>query len=274
MRINSLSLVALLLLGFSFNSTAVLANPIMEEEVVVEENVGNYVDELPSWAAEHIQVLTDLGVLTGYPDGTFGPNNTLTRAEFAVALTQGLSVLEGNIYAAMESNNEYLYNELAQTQVDLLGALALLDEMQAINAVEKNNYVALGLGYNVSDSSKDDSSNITLMAKVQVIELSDKLAVSIRPFVSTDATAGATATLDYKLSDKVVLYGGAGAAVNWSDGSELTGADQSTDVEAIANAGVEYHLSNDTVTGVDVKTAISGPNSGDTQVLGFIGVKF
>ena len=32
------------------------------------------------WAEETIQAMTEKGYLSGYPDGTFGPNNTIRRA--------------------------------------------------------------------------------------------------------------------------------------------------------------------------------------------------
>ncbi|CCY24302.1 s-layer domain-containing protein [Brachyspira sp. CAG:484] len=35
------------------------------------------------WASEEIQILTDKGVIVGYPDGTFKPDDNVTRAEFA-----------------------------------------------------------------------------------------------------------------------------------------------------------------------------------------------
>lgn len=36
------------------------------------------------WSAKHIATLAQGGILTGYPDGTFGPENYITRAELAV----------------------------------------------------------------------------------------------------------------------------------------------------------------------------------------------
>ena len=35
------------------------------------------------WAAKQIEILTDAGVIVGYPDGTFKPDEDVTRAEFA-----------------------------------------------------------------------------------------------------------------------------------------------------------------------------------------------
>lgn len=43
-----------------------------------------YPDVSPShWAARQIEILTEEGVVIGYPDGTFKPDNNVTRAEFA-----------------------------------------------------------------------------------------------------------------------------------------------------------------------------------------------
>ena len=43
-----------------------------------------YPDVSPNhWAAEQIKILTEQGVLVGYPDGTFQPDENVTRAEFA-----------------------------------------------------------------------------------------------------------------------------------------------------------------------------------------------
>src|SRR5665647_1813849 len=34
------------------------------------------------WASEEIQSAVDLGIVKGYPDGTFKPDNAITRSEF------------------------------------------------------------------------------------------------------------------------------------------------------------------------------------------------
>lgn len=46
------------------------------------------------WAFEYIAEMVDRGVLAGYPDGKFYPNNNVTRAEFAkiMASAAGLSI--------------------------------------------------------------------------------------------------------------------------------------------------------------------------------------
>ena len=43
-----------------------------------------YPDVSPNhWAAKQIEILTEQGVIVGYPDGTFQPDENVTRAEFA-----------------------------------------------------------------------------------------------------------------------------------------------------------------------------------------------
>jgi len=41
-----------------------------------------------SWAKEDIEILVAAGVINGYPDGTFKPNQTVTREEMVVMLSR------------------------------------------------------------------------------------------------------------------------------------------------------------------------------------------
>lgn len=60
------------------------------------------------WAEETIQAMTEKGYLSGYPDGTFGPNNTIRRAEFMRILT--------SMYGLTERSDAYiLWTDVALT---------------------------------------------------------------------------------------------------------------------------------------------------------------
>lgn len=50
----------------------------------------SFTDIAGHWAEAVIHQAVDSGIVTGYPDGTFKPNDTVTRAEFAVMLVQTL----------------------------------------------------------------------------------------------------------------------------------------------------------------------------------------
>ena len=46
--------------------------------------------QIPEWAADAVRAITAYGVMSGYPDGTFLPQNPLTRAEACVATARAL----------------------------------------------------------------------------------------------------------------------------------------------------------------------------------------
>ncbi len=51
-------------------------------------DTGSFSDVSGHWARQAIQTLADRGILSGYPDGSFRPNDSLTRAELASALAK------------------------------------------------------------------------------------------------------------------------------------------------------------------------------------------
>jgi len=46
------------------------------------------------WAYDAVQQLVDMGIIIGYPDGTFRGNRAMTRYEFAMALSRALDAIE------------------------------------------------------------------------------------------------------------------------------------------------------------------------------------
>jgi hypothetical protein len=48
------------------------------------------------WAKSAIEQASRMGFLSGYPDGTFRPNNNLTRVQAIVSLVSGLGLTGGN----------------------------------------------------------------------------------------------------------------------------------------------------------------------------------
>lgn len=53
------------------------------------------------WAEQFISQLVEMGAVSGYPDGTFKPDNTITRAEFATMLVKAFKIKpeRGNIFS-------------------------------------------------------------------------------------------------------------------------------------------------------------------------------
>ena len=73
--------------GFGLKKKEVTVN-----EEAKDEKDNCLTDTKGHWAEKHIQKLVDYGVVNGYPDGTFKPDNTITRAEAATMIANALTV--------------------------------------------------------------------------------------------------------------------------------------------------------------------------------------
>ena len=89
-----LSMIAI----FSLISSIVLAASVLYTDLPVTH-----------WAYQPISEMTEKKVLSGYPDGTFAPENSITRAEFAKILVLALSLSNGS------SNNSTVFQDVPAT---------------------------------------------------------------------------------------------------------------------------------------------------------------
>ena len=71
----------------------------------------NAFSDLPKehWAYEKVETMTSKGVITGYKDGTFKPEKSVTREEFATILTKTLE-LDSSEFTYMNSLRNIYYN--------------------------------------------------------------------------------------------------------------------------------------------------------------------
>jgi hypothetical protein len=67
------------------------------------------------WAKDSINSIAALGYLKGYPDGTYRPDNSMTRAEFVTALIAGLGATHND---TITSNFNDTTNHWAKTQIN------------------------------------------------------------------------------------------------------------------------------------------------------------
>lgn len=80
--------------------------------------------DVPSefWAADYIEALTAQGIFNGYKDGTFKPNQTITRAELATVIARYLGIAREknlNHYICMSGFTDTEGNWAAQTIEEL-----------------------------------------------------------------------------------------------------------------------------------------------------------
>ncbi len=86
--------------------------PVPKPEIAPEEPKTTELTDIKGhWAEKEITVLEQKGIINGYDDNTFKPDNTLTRAEFVTMLIKIVSIDEvgENIFADIKED-EWYYN--------------------------------------------------------------------------------------------------------------------------------------------------------------------
>ena len=91
------------------------------------------------WAVKAIKYLTDRGVMEGYPDGTFGPNRPITRAETVATVNRVLADMTvGNIEVLPSDMTEahWAYNDVVFAMNHRILKDVAADESQFIKSEE------------------------------------------------------------------------------------------------------------------------------------------
>lgn len=132
------------------------------------------------WAYQSIEQLVQLGIIEGYPDGTFRPNRTMTRAEFAQAIARAyrniderLRALDRRISEIRPPDGQPVDTSALERQINELRAQ--IEELKKLNeAIQTLQRLAqtfqqelAGLGVDVDTLKRDFAS---LRARVEALE--------------------------------------------------------------------------------------------------------
>jgi predicted porin/uncharacterized protein (UPF0335 family) len=132
------------------------------------------------WAYQSIEQLVQLGIIEGYPDGTFRPNRTMTRAEFAQAIARAyrniderLRALDRRISEIRPQDDQQVDTSALERQINELRAQ--IEELKKLNeAIQTLQRLAqtfqqelAGLGVDVDTLKRDFAS---LRARVEALE--------------------------------------------------------------------------------------------------------
>jgi hypothetical protein len=175
------------------------------------------------WAERQIGVWVDKGLIIGYEDGSFNPNNSITRAEFIALINRsfGFSEEAAISFSDVASSN-WAYSEVAKAvkagyitgyEDGTVGASKPISRQEVAVIVDR----LLGLTHSQSAASSfTDSDSIALWAKGSVDAAVVKGILqgyaednSFKPGNST-TRAEAVVTLDRALASKVTAYNKAG----------------------------------------------------------------
>ncbi|MDD4088961.1 MAG: S-layer homology domain-containing protein [Tissierellia bacterium] len=76
----------------------------------------SFLDIGSHWAKKWIENAYDLGFVTGYKDGTFKPDNPVTRAEFSTMLNKALKIeITGKFNFSDVGGSDWFYNEVQKS---------------------------------------------------------------------------------------------------------------------------------------------------------------
>lgn len=98
-----------------FTKFAVIATEKPEKTVIPADTapIINLNDIAGIWAESNITALVKAGAISGYPDGSFKPDSTITRAEFAVVLVKAFKLEAKNGKVFSDTNNHWAKDYIA-----------------------------------------------------------------------------------------------------------------------------------------------------------------
>lgn len=196
-----LILVLVLVIAFAL---PVLANPFVDVP-------------LNHWAYDSVQSLAAKGVIVGFPDGTFGGADPLTRYEFAEATAKALAYVEGMDFAAAE--DVAILEKLAIEFADELASLGVtVADLEASLGANSEAIAALQTTVTKLDSFFEPvvisgawtADYTKVVVPTTAATLSDEAEITILATINDVTTAGITVTA----TD--VLSGAPAYAVAWS----------------------------------------------------------
>lgn len=176
-------LILVLVLVFAF-ALPVLANPFVDVP-------------LNHWAYDSVQSLAAKGVIVGFPDGTFGGANPLTRYEFAEATAKALAYVEGMDFAAAE--DVAILEKLAIEFADELASLGVtVADLEASLGANSEAIAALQTTVTKLDSffepvviSGDFTASYEkVVVPVTAATLTDEANINIAVTINDETTAG------------------------------------------------------------------------------------
>lgn len=251
--------------------------------------------DFSEWSRSYVEAATKIGIINGYPDGTFHPDGSMTRGEMAAVLSRAIGTLVnepgehslGSVYGNVMINSSgiTLRNTVIAGDLYLTGGIDLGDVLLE-NVTVLGKIIASGAG----ESQKGDSSIIlrNVKADSMLVDSIRNQFVTIRAEGDTDVTHTSVRTSAY-LEDRtptgfglelievdgetgigVQLSGNIKEAVNLTPNSTLTiaqgTASKVTIDEKAVNSSVVIDV-NGTVDllNLDVKTKVTG--SGDISHL-------
>ena len=166
----------------------------VEQKDKEEQTSISFVDTSTHWANDSISRMAELGIITGYQDGSFKPNATITRGEFAALLSRAFSLSPtGNTQAFKDVQHGKWYTDAVNalysngiTSGRPNGTFGVNDKItnEEISVMLHRTITTLNLKVQMTSNTSSefkDSDKISLYAQTAVQELHKMGIVNGRP---------------------------------------------------------------------------------------------
>lgn len=153
----------------------------------IRQTVQTSFADIPSnyWARDFIAELVRLDIISGFPDGTFRPNEPVTRAQFAAMIRKAFEKTKiRNVTVRDVSTNHWAYNgikEACETGFLMLNSANNFNPNQQLSRLEVLLALTQGLNYSVNGSA----TNI-----LQFYNDASAIPVNVRPLVAAATQRG------------------------------------------------------------------------------------
>lgn len=199
-------------------SAAEIETPVETTAVVETVEAGVYPDTQDHWAKEYIATISQLGLMIGYEDGNFHPNDMITEAEALVTFWRSTGYFAYGQVAEADPINGVPAGQWYSQAIGGLQATELLNRNVAVNAtITRENFTVLAarvLGYTEVDESiaalcdelySDTASMTTEQKYSAVVTNNENVVVGIGggKFKMGTLSRGEAATVIYRLMEAV-----------------------------------------------------------------------
>lgn len=150
----------------------------------------------PHWGKAYIEKLINIGGISGYPDGTFRPNNNITRAEFVTIAVR--SALDGNVSKAEGSHwANGVFESARENQVLLPNDFPMSEWNEPITRYEMA-YVMVRVSENILNEGKTDTTGVArIMSDYQEVKEQLKYKYYVEQAFMKGLVTGKTADGQY-----------------------------------------------------------------------------
>lgn len=141
------------------------------DQEVAENNFTYFTDIANSWARDEINALADLGIINGFADGTYHPNEYNSRAEIAAILVRAFDLESNTTISFNDTKNHWAENYISTAAASGIVKGINADRFAPNEKVTREQLVVMlirasGLNLKDKNPSKDNSKESSVTTEV------------------------------------------------------------------------------------------------------------